>query len=82
MTYYGRWTYKYDKAAELGAAAAIIVHDANFTGANTIIDTRTFSGSKTSFSDKPTSGAPPWGNARSPRSTTAGAVGRRVTTIA
>ncbi len=27
MTYYGRWTYKYEKAAELGAAAAIIVHD-------------------------------------------------------
>ena len=27
MTYYGRWTYKYEKAAELGAAAAIVVHD-------------------------------------------------------
>ncbi|HVE12304.1 MAG TPA: M28 family peptidase, partial [Elusimicrobiota bacterium] len=27
MTYYGRWTYKYEKAAELGAAAAIIVHE-------------------------------------------------------
>jgi len=24
--YYGRWTYKYEKAAELGAAAAIIIH--------------------------------------------------------
>ncbi len=26
MTYYGRWTYKYEMAAERGAAAAIIVH--------------------------------------------------------
>ena len=25
MTYYGRWTYKYDEAARQGAAAAIIV---------------------------------------------------------
>ncbi len=27
MTYYGRWTYKYEIAARLGAAAAIIVHE-------------------------------------------------------
>ena len=27
MTYYGRWTYKYDKAAELGAAGVLIVHE-------------------------------------------------------
>ena len=27
MTYYGRWTYKYDKASELGAAAVFIVHE-------------------------------------------------------
>lgn len=27
MTYYGRWTYKFDEAARQGAAAAIIVHD-------------------------------------------------------
>ncbi len=26
MTYYGRWTYKYEEAARHGAAAAIIVH--------------------------------------------------------
>jgi len=32
MTYYGRWTYKYDKAAELGAAAAIIVHETDRAG--------------------------------------------------
>jgi Zn-dependent M28 family amino/carboxypeptidase len=27
MTYYGRWTYKYEIAQKLGAAAAIIVHE-------------------------------------------------------
>ncbi len=28
MTYYGRWTYKYEEAARQGAKAALIVHDA------------------------------------------------------
>jgi Zn-dependent M28 family amino/carboxypeptidase len=32
MTYYGRWTYKYDKAAELGAAAVLIVHETGPAG--------------------------------------------------
>jgi Zn-dependent M28 family amino/carboxypeptidase len=27
MTYYGRWTYKYEKAAELGAAGVFVVHE-------------------------------------------------------
>jgi len=27
MTYYGRWTYKYEKAAEMGAAGCFIIHD-------------------------------------------------------
>jgi Zn-dependent M28 family amino/carboxypeptidase len=27
MTYYGRWTYKHDKAAELGAAGVLVVHE-------------------------------------------------------
>ena len=27
MTYYGRWTYKFEEAARKGAAAALIVHD-------------------------------------------------------
>jgi Zn-dependent M28 family amino/carboxypeptidase len=27
MTYYGRWTYKFEEAARQGAAAAIIIHD-------------------------------------------------------
>jgi Zn-dependent M28 family amino/carboxypeptidase len=27
MTYYGRWSYKYEEAARQGAAAALVVHD-------------------------------------------------------
>jgi Zn-dependent M28 family amino/carboxypeptidase len=27
MTYYGRWTYKFEKAAELGAAGVLIIHN-------------------------------------------------------
>ena len=27
MTYYGRWTYKFEEAARRGAAAALIIHD-------------------------------------------------------
>ena len=27
MTYYGRWTYKFEEAARKGAAAALIIHD-------------------------------------------------------
>jgi Zn-dependent M28 family amino/carboxypeptidase len=32
MTYYGRWTYKYEIAAEKGAAAAVIVHETGPAG--------------------------------------------------
>jgi Zn-dependent M28 family amino/carboxypeptidase len=32
MKYYGRWTYKYEKAAELGAAGCLIVHDTGPAG--------------------------------------------------
>ncbi|MFA5939250.1 MAG: M28 family metallopeptidase [Sinimarinibacterium sp.] len=32
MTYYGRWTYKYEIASKLGAAAAIIVHETGPAG--------------------------------------------------
>jgi Zn-dependent M28 family amino/carboxypeptidase len=32
MTYYGRWTYKYEVAAENGAMAAIIIHQDNAAG--------------------------------------------------
>jgi Zn-dependent M28 family amino/carboxypeptidase len=32
MTYYGRWTYKYEIAASLGAAGALIVHETPTAG--------------------------------------------------
>jgi Zn-dependent M28 family amino/carboxypeptidase len=32
MTYYGRWDYKYDQAAALGAAACLIVHETGPAG--------------------------------------------------
>jgi Zn-dependent M28 family amino/carboxypeptidase len=32
MTYYGRWTYKYEIASEKGAAAALIVHETGPAG--------------------------------------------------
>ena len=32
MTYYGRWTYKYEIASEKGAAAAVIIHETGPAG--------------------------------------------------
>jgi Zn-dependent M28 family amino/carboxypeptidase len=32
MTYYGRWTYKFEIASEKGAAAAIVVHETDAAG--------------------------------------------------
>ncbi|AEI37951.1 MAG: M28 family metallopeptidase [Zymomonas mobilis subsp. pomaceae] len=32
MTYYGRWTYKYEEAARRGAVAALIIHDTMAAG--------------------------------------------------
>ncbi len=32
MTYYGRWTYKREKAAELGAAAVFVIHETGPAG--------------------------------------------------
>jgi Zn-dependent M28 family amino/carboxypeptidase len=32
MTYYGRWTYKYEIASKLGAAAAVIIHETGPAG--------------------------------------------------
>jgi len=32
MKYYGRWTYKYEKAAELGAAGCLVVHETGPAG--------------------------------------------------
>ena len=32
MTYYGRWTYKYEEAARQGAAAVLIIHETSMAG--------------------------------------------------
>jgi Zn-dependent M28 family amino/carboxypeptidase len=32
MTYYGRWTYKFEKAAQLGAAGCLIIHETDRAG--------------------------------------------------
>src|SRR5206468_12389349 len=32
MTYYGRWTYKYEMAAQKGAAGALIIHETEPAG--------------------------------------------------
>jgi len=57
MTYYGRWTYKYEEAARHGAAAAIIVHETlpaaygwevvrnSWSGAQMLLDARDKNGS-------------------------------------
>jgi len=34
MTYYGRWTYKYEEAARQGAQGVFIVHDKRGAGYN------------------------------------------------
>jgi Zn-dependent M28 family amino/carboxypeptidase len=32
MTYYGRWTYKFEEAARQGAAGALVIHETAFAG--------------------------------------------------
>jgi len=32
MTYYGRWTYKYEIASKLGAAGALVIHNTDMAG--------------------------------------------------
>ena len=32
MTYYGRWTYKYEEAARQGASGILIIHESNMAG--------------------------------------------------
>ena len=46
MTYYGRWTYKYEEAARQGAAAAIIVHETAPAGYGWQVVRNSNSGSK------------------------------------
>ncbi len=46
MTYYGRWTYKYEEAARHGAAAILIVHQAEPASYAWNVVTNSFTGAK------------------------------------
>jgi Zn-dependent M28 family amino/carboxypeptidase len=46
MTYYGRWTYKYEEAARQGAAGVIIVHEDAAAGYPWTVVERSWSGPK------------------------------------
>ena len=46
MTYYGRWTYKYEEAARQGAAAVLIVHETTSAGYPWFVVESSWSGGK------------------------------------
>ncbi|MDH5608297.1 MAG: M28 family metallopeptidase [Cyclobacteriaceae bacterium] len=46
MTYYGRWTYKYEEAARQGAAGVIIVHETVPAGYPWMVVTNSWSGAR------------------------------------
>jgi Zn-dependent M28 family amino/carboxypeptidase len=46
MTYYGRWAYKIEEAARQGAAAVLLVHDAEATGFDWTVVENTWSGAQ------------------------------------
>ncbi|MCX5752969.1 MAG: M28 family metallopeptidase [Candidatus Krumholzibacteria bacterium] len=49
MTYYGRWTYKYEEAARQGAAGALIVHETEPAAYPWGVVTNSFTGPQMSF---------------------------------
>jgi Zn-dependent M28 family amino/carboxypeptidase len=52
MTYYGRWTYKYEEAARQGAAAIIIVHQTEPASYGWNVVTNSFTGAKLYLTQK------------------------------
>jgi len=46
MTYYGRWTYKYEEAARQGAAGVLIVHETRAAGYPWAVVANSWSGAK------------------------------------
>ncbi|MEJ2603661.1 MAG: M28 family metallopeptidase [Gammaproteobacteria bacterium] len=44
MTYYGRWTYKYEEAARQGAAGALIIHETEAAGYPWLVVSGSWSG--------------------------------------
>ena len=53
MTYYGRWVYKFEKAAELGAAGCLIIHDTKGAAYGWDVVRNGFSGEEFFLPDKP-----------------------------
>ncbi len=52
MTYYGRWTYKYEEAARQGAAGAIIIHETGAAGYPWEVVTGSWSGTQVTLTSK------------------------------
>src|SRR5690606_23734802 len=52
MTYYGRWTYKYEEAARQGAAGAIIIHETGAAGYPWEVVTGSWSGTQVTLTAK------------------------------
>jgi Zn-dependent M28 family amino/carboxypeptidase len=46
MTYYGRWTYKFEKAAQMGAAGCVIIHQTDRAGYPWEVVTGSWSGTQ------------------------------------
>jgi len=49
MTYYGRWTYKYEEASRQGAAGAIIVHETDAASYNWSVVEHSWTGAQFGF---------------------------------
>ncbi|MDG3006331.1 M28 family metallopeptidase [Paludisphaera mucosa] len=59
MTYYGRWTYKYEIAAEKGAAAAILIHEEGPAGYPFSVVQGSWSRENFGIDEPPQEGVPP-----------------------
>lgn len=53
MTYYGRWTYKYEEAARQGAAGALLIHDTEAAGYGWQVVRSSWSGAQFSLPTPP-----------------------------
>ena len=58
MTYYGRWTYKYEEAARQGALGALVVHETEPAGYPWSVVRGGFSGEQFSLPPDPSGAAP------------------------
>jgi Zn-dependent M28 family amino/carboxypeptidase len=59
MTYYGRWTYKYEEAARQGALGALVVHETERAGYPWSVVRGGFAGEQFSLPPDPMGPAPP-----------------------